>query len=129
MRSKIHQISNAIEAAPEDRETYQIQVTFGTFKDTTRKLGKLRSCNGNKNKNQYIPGINTKRVFSGVSIVSTNCQVISFSVLSLCLFSSSFCIQNGGNSAKSNHMLSTTSYIELEFFLPNLRKCPNCNID
>ena len=42
-------------------------------------------------------------------------QALSFSVLSLGLASSSFCIEKGENNEKSNHMLSTTSHIYLEF--------------
>ena len=42
-------------------------------------------------------------------------QAMSFSVFSLGLLSSSFRIENGKNSEKSNHMLSATSDIDLEF--------------
>ena len=57
-------------------------------------------------------------------------QAISFSVFSLGLLSSSFCIENGENGEKSNHMLSATSHIELEFSkkLLNMSKLRNCLI-
>ena len=40
----------------------------------------------------------------------------SFSVFSLCLARSSFCMENGENSEKSNHIPSATSHSGLEFF-------------
>ena len=43
-------------------------------------------------------------------------QAMSFSVFLLGLLSSLlFCIENGKNSEKSNHMLSATSHMELDF--------------
>ena len=42
-------------------------------------------------------------------------QAMPFSVFLLDLFSSLFCIENGENSEKSNHRLSATSVVELEF--------------
>ena len=59
------------------------------------------------------PGVSTKKVFLEVFTVSMSSQVISFPVFSLGLLSSSFCIENGGNSQKSNP--SATLHIEIEF--------------
>ena len=42
---------------------------------------------------------------------------MSFSVFSLGPLSSSFCIEIGENSEKSNNMLSATSNVELGFFM------------
>ena len=56
-----------------------------------------------------------KRVFIQGFTVSSGAQVMPFSLFSLGLLSSSFCIENGENNEKSNHMLSATSDIDLEF--------------
>ena len=46
---------------------------------------------------------------------SLSSQVVSFTAFSPVFARSLFCIENGENSEKSNHMLSATSHIELEF--------------
>ena len=65
-----------------------------------------------------------KIVFSRVFLSP---QAFSFSAFSLGLARSSFCIGNSENSEKSNHMLSATSNIELEFLTKflNLSKLHN----
>ena len=57
-------------------------------------------------------GAPTKESFFRVFLSS---QAVPFSVFSLGLARYSFCIGNGENSEKSNHMLTATSHIELDF--------------
>ena len=51
----------------------------------------------------------------------------SFSVFSLCLARSSFCMENGENSEKSNHMPSATSHSGLEFLTKFLKMSKSQN--
>ena len=73
-------------------------------------------------------GVSTsKRVFLWVFIVYMGSQAISFSVFSIDLARSSFCIGNGKNSQKSNHMLSATHTSDCNFW-PNFWTCQSCKI-
>ena len=67
------------------------------------------------------------RVLLWVFTVYMGSQAMSFPVFSLGLLSSSFCIKNGENSEKTNHMVSATSHIELEF-LTKFVECQSCKI-
>ena len=72
----------------------------------------IRLHNAENRNNRGLP---KKKVFIQGFTVSSGAQVMPFSLFSLGLLSSSFCIENGENNEKSNHMFRATSDIELEF--------------
>ena len=82
-------------------------------------LLKLALCS-----NQRKPGLAPKKILFYSSLSS---QAVPFSAFSLGLARFSFCIASRENSEKSNHMLSATLHIELEFLTKylNMSKLQN----